>query len=64
MSKLSHEEMARAVASGKHVYNYDQAIGALVLLGFIFFPLAPQSAIIGLPLLILFIWARKSELRG
>ncbi len=64
MPKPTHREMARAVASGKHVYNYDQGIGALILLGVIFFPLAPQTAIVGIPLLLLFIWARQSELRG
>ena len=64
MSKLTHEQMTRAVASGKHVYDYDRAIGGLILMGFIFFPLVPQTAFIGVPLLILFILARKAELRG
>jgi hypothetical protein len=62
--KNEHEKLARATASGIHIANYDQAIGALILLGLIFFPLIPQSAFIGIPLLLLFVWARQSELKG
>lgn len=59
-----HEKLAKATAAGIKVAGYDQAIGALILLGLIFFPLIPQSAFIGIPLLLLFVWARQSELKG
>ena len=64
MSKGEHEKLARATASGIHIASYDRAIGSLVLLGIIFFPLIPQSAFIGIPLLLLVIWARNAELKG
>lgn len=64
MPESDHEKLARATASGIHVANYDRAIGALVLLGLIFFPLVPQTTFVGIPLLLLFIWARSSELKG
>lgn len=64
MKDPEHRKLARATASGIHVANYDRAIGSLILLGLFIFPLVPQSAFIGIPLLILFIWARSSELNG
>jgi hypothetical protein len=47
------EDLSDHVAKGIAKYQFDQAIGALFLLGLIAFPLFPQSALIGIPLLLL-----------
>jgi len=62
--KINHRKTAKAVASGIKIADYDSAIGALIILGLIAFPLYPPSAMIGIPLLLLFIWGRNSELKG
>jgi hypothetical protein len=59
VNNMNSSDLANAVASGKHRYDADQAIGALIILGFIFFPLAPVTAFIGVPFLTLAIWSRN-----
>ncbi len=59
---MEHKKNALAVASGIHIAEYDKAIGSCVLLGLLFFPLAPATGLIGFPLLALAIWGRHLEL--
>ena len=60
VTKMNSNDLANAVAEGKHRYDLDQGIGALILLGLLVFPLVPTSAFIGGPLLALFIWLRRT----
>jgi hypothetical protein len=59
MTNLNQNQMADAVASGKHRYDLDKCIGLQVIMGFLCIALGLTSTIpVGLGLLILSVWLR------
>ena len=61
MTNLNQNQMAEAVASGKHRYDLDKCIGLQILAGFMCIALGLTGAIpVGLGLLALTIWLRKT----
>jgi hypothetical protein len=60
MTNLNQNQMADAVASGKHRYDLDQAIGMQVILGILFIAVGAYSTIpLGLGFLALTVVMRK-----
>ena len=61
MSKLTHNEMADGVASGKHRYELDKVIGWQVIFGVLFVACGAFSTVpVGLGALALTIWLRRT----
>ena len=63
---MSQDDLANAVAEGNRRYRKDRnrseadgAIVAFVLLGIFIFPLAPASAVLGIPALLILIASRN-----
>ena len=60
MTNLNQNEMAEAVASGKHRYELDKVIGWQVIFGVLFIACGGYSTIpVGAGLLALTIWLRR-----
>jgi hypothetical protein len=60
MTNLNQNEMAEAVASGKHRYELDKVIGYQVILGVLFIACGGYSTIpVGAGLLAVTIWLRR-----
>ena len=60
MTNLNQNEMAEAVASGKHRYELDKLIGFQVILGVLIIVCGGYSTIpVGAGLLALTIWLRR-----
>ena len=61
MKNLTQNQMAEAVASGKRRYELDKIIGWQIILGVLFVACGASSTVpIGLGLLILTFWLRKT----
>jgi len=59
MTNLNQNQMANAVASGKHRYDLDKCIGLQVIMGFLCIASGLTGTIpVGLGLLILSVWLR------